>query len=390
MMRSVARLNLILGATALLILAPCLRGADVDLPRTIDGLNPPAPANLGAPDSQVITLNICVPKTAGGFEASASLLFLQPNAGNLVYATVINPYPLQTPRWADQSVSPDFGPAFAVGLGYDFGCGVDVRLDWTHLNAFEHASTYSTDPPVSKAPPPSTIGSPNTQALGPSFLVIGPPPPFASALAVAHFGYDAVNLDAGLSLNIGPVQLRSFAGLQVAHISESIATRFLSSDAAFEFTDTPKSVFNGIGPRLGMEMHYLNGGFDFLGEFAGATLMGTRQSRLNFVSESFQTGNAPNPQMLTSTDTTQVIPCIDARLGASYTFAVGRFGTLKCEAGYQAAVYFDAINQYSLSGVEDTDTMTVELTQATFLRTSVEVPTNFVVHGPYLKLSFEF
>src|SRR5271163_4439823 len=37
------------------------------------------------------------------FEASASLLFLQPGGGNLEYGTLVTPLPLPTPNWANQS-----------------------------------------------------------------------------------------------------------------------------------------------------------------------------------------------------------------------------------------------------------------------------------------------
>jgi hypothetical protein len=398
-MSCVTRFIRALCAAAVLLLVPGILRADGDLPKAgagpdlpkIDGLSAPAPDKLGS-DNQVITLNLCVPKSAAGFEASGSLLFLQPSTSNLVYATVINPYPLATPRWENEAVSPNFTPAFAIGLGYNFGCGADVQVDWTHLNTYDHAATFSTSPPVPQPPPPPLTGQPSsTQALGPSFLLIGPPPPFARAFADAHFEYDAINLDGGLFLCVGShLQLRSFAGLQIAHISESLTTRFLSVNSAFAFTDVPQSVFTGIGPRLGMDVNYVNGRCDFLGEIAGATLIGTRQSRIDFATDSFQTGNLPNLQALGSPDATQVIPCIDAKLGASYAIPVGKFGVLKCEAGYQAAVYISAINQYSLSGVEDGATATMEGTQSVFLRTALEVQSNFVVHGPYVKFAFHF
>ena len=103
-------------------------------------------------------------------------------------------------------------------------------------------------------------------------------------------------------------------------------------------------------------MHYIAGRLDLLGGIAGSTLIGTRQSRIDFLTASPMAaagGLIPNTQSLTSPDSTQVIPCIDAKLGASYAIPVGRFGILKCEAGYQAAVYINAVNQYSLSEVEN-------------------------------------
>lgn len=394
MMTCLTRFTSALCAAAVLSILPGALRAGGDLPKAIDGPSLPAPDNQGPPDQEVIAFSICVPTSSAGFEASAALLFLMPSTGNLNYATVINPYPLATPHWNNEAVSPDFTPAFAIGLRYDCGCGADVRLDWTHLNSYDHASTAVPMPLPSMPGPPPLSGSPSTQALGAPFLLIGPPPPYASASTVAHFEYDAINLDGGLSLCVGShLQLRAFAGLQVAHISESLATHFLSSDASISFTDVPTSVFTGIGPRLGMDWHCLCGNLDFLGEIAGSTLLGTRQSHVDFSTSSPQTtagGITPNAQALTSADATQVIPCIDARLGASYAIPVGKFGIVKCEAGYQAAAYIGAINQYSLSGVENSDTVHTEATQSVFLRTAVELPSNFLVHGPYVKFTWHF
>jgi hypothetical protein len=178
-----------------------------------------------------------------------------------------------------------------------------------------------------------------------------------------------------------------FAGLQVARISESLSTHFLSADGTLSFSDVPQSTFTGVGPRLGIDMHYLAGNLDLLGEIAGSTLAGSRQSRIDFVTTSSQTQFNANGQFLTSPEVTQVIPCLDAKLGASYAIPVGKFGTFKCEAGYQAAVYINAVNEYSLSEVYNTQTIPFEGTAAVFLRTAVESQSNFLVHGPYVKFS---
>ena len=52
------------------------------------------------------------------FEVSGSLLYLQPGAGNLEYGTLVTPFPIATPNWANQSLTPKFSPAFGVGARY--------------------------------------------------------------------------------------------------------------------------------------------------------------------------------------------------------------------------------------------------------------------------------
>jgi hypothetical protein len=144
-----------------------------------------------------------------------------------------------------------------------------------------------------------------------------------------------------------------------------------------------------------MDMHYSTGNLDFLCGIAGATLIGGMQSRIDFVTNSpsvIQNGLATNFQFLTSPDSTRVVPSIDARLGVSYAILMGGCGILKCEAGYQAAAYINAVNQYSLSEVENTATVNLEgpMFGGVFLRTAVEQQSNFFVHGPYVKVSLEF
>jgi hypothetical protein len=95
----------------------------------------------------------------------------------------------------------------------------------------------------------------------------------------------------------------------------------------------------------------------------------------------------PNVQSLTSPDATQVIPSIDSRLGGGYTFAMSNRGILRIEAGYQVAVYINAVNQYSLTEVV---TPPVDQSVGVFLRTAEHLPSNFTVHGPYLTASWAF
>ena len=66
----------------------------------------------GAPDSyknQVAGIGAW--NVAPHFEVSGSLLFLQPGAGNLEYGTLVTPFPIATPNWANQSLTPGFSPA---------------------------------------------------------------------------------------------------------------------------------------------------------------------------------------------------------------------------------------------------------------------------------------
>src|SRR5262249_50337341 len=147
------------------------------------------------------------------------------------------------------------------------------------------------------------------------------------------------------------------------------------------------SLFNGAGPRGGVDVSWVAGNLELFGGFAGMALIGRRASSIDFLTASPPTvaaGIPLNVQSLTSPKTTPVIPGIDARLGAGYSIPVGSFGVVRFEAGYQVAVYINAINQYILSEVENNlPVQNVEGTAATFLRTTGESQRDFLVHGPY-------
>ena len=160
---------------------------------------------------------------------------------------------------------------------------------------------------------------------------------------MAHVGYDAVNVDAGLLLGVGNnVRMRLFGGLQIARINQSLTTHFLSPDGSIAFTDLNRSVFSGVGPRLGTEVHYSAGRLDFLCGIAGFLLMGGMQSYRDFFSDCadrFHDWTDPQWPILEHTELDPSHSGPRCRMGASYVIPVGNFGALKCELGYQAAAY---------------------------------------------------
>ena len=165
-----------------------------------------------------------------------------------------------------------------------------------------------------------------------------------------QFAYDSVNFDGGHTFCAEcSFQLRVFGGVEFARIGENLSGTFQSPDGTASNGYTNFSLFTGAGPRLGVKGQYALGNFQFIGEFAGAGLIGTSQSRINFFTTSpTLTGNS---QALTSPSATQVIPSIDARLATAYIFPPGDYGQFRIEMGWQAAVYFDAVSQYSLTQV---------------------------------------
>ena len=70
------------------------------------------------------------------FELFASLLYLKPSSSNLEYATLVSPFPIPTPNWANQAIDPEYRPAFNVGMRYIVpGSCNDIQLAWTHFDS---------------------------------------------------------------------------------------------------------------------------------------------------------------------------------------------------------------------------------------------------------------
>ncbi len=316
--------------------------------------------------------------TQSHFEISGSLLFLQPGAGpgDLEYATLVTPFPLATPNWENQSLAPGYSPSFGFGLRYIPTDAVDIRLNWTHLNSDTSASVAGTP----------------LQMIGPSYEVGPDAFVYKKAQGTVNFGYDSVNFDAGHTFCTGcPFQLRVFGGAEFARIKQTLSAAFQSPDGLTTAGNTTESEFTGAGPRLGIKGQYAVGNLQFFGETAAAGLIGISQSRINFTATSPAALGLgvpqPNNQALTSPNATQVIPSLDAKLGTAYTFPPSNYGRFKIEAGYQAAIYMNAINQYALTEVAVSP---VASSVGVFLATAQHLQSNFTTQGPYMTANWLF
>ena len=302
------------------------------------------------------------------FEISGSLLYLQPGAGDLEYGTLITPLPITTPNWANQSLKPGFSPSFQVGISYMPNQSNDIELNWTHLNNTASGS-FSAGP---------------TQMVGPPYLIGPESASYQDASGSVRSAYDSVKLDGGHTFCADcPFQLQAFGGIEFARIGQTMTGLFQSADGTDASGYTNHSLFTGAGPRLGLKGQYAFGDFQLLGEFAGAGLIGNSRASLNFLT--ITPGIGINNQALTSPNSTQVIPSVDAKLATAYSFPPSNYGQFKLELGYQAAVYFNVVSQYSLTQIPTTNPPV-----GVFLATQLRTETNFTDQGPYLTGTWAF
>jgi hypothetical protein len=330
------------------------------------------PPRSGGPDSMAADLGYVGARrvNAPRFEVSGTASFLQPGAGNLEYGTLTNPLPLVTPHWRNQSLKPDFAPSFSFGARYMADESKDIQLNWTHLR------NTATD---------SFFASP-TEMVGPPYLIGPESALYKNGSGSVKTAFDVVNLDAGYTFCFEcSFQMRAFGGVSAARISQNLSGLFASPDGAASSGYTANSLFTGAGPRVGINGRFGIGDFQFIGEMAGAVLIGSAQSRMDFTTLSPAFGLSS--QYITSPNATRVVPSIDGKLATSYTFAPTTYGLFKVEAGYKAAIYFDAVNSYELTQVPTGLTLPPT---GIYLATQQHLLSNFTDHGPYVTASWAF
>ena len=344
-------------------------------PRPADSTTGPTlvalPRSVGT-DSMAADLSDVRPRRAYAprFEVSGTASFLQPGAGNLEYGTLTNPLPPVTPHWRNQSLKPNFAPSFSFAARYMANETTDIQLNWTHLR------NTATD---------SFFASP-TEMVGPPYLIGPESLLYKNGSGSVKTAYDVVNLDAGYTFCAEcSFQMRAFGGVSAARIGQNLSGLFASPDGVASSGYTVNSLFTGAGPRVGIKGQFGIGDFQFIGEMAGAVLIGSAQSGMDFttLSPAFGLSN----QYISSPNATRVVPSIDGKLATAYTFAPTAYGLFKVETGYKAAVYFDAVNSYGLTQVPTSLTLPPI---GIYLATQQHLLSNFTNHGPYVTASWAF
>lgn len=344
-------------------------------------------ASSFAASTTVMTDNfgVSVPRLTPGFEVHAAALWLAPGASNLNYVINNKALPVQSPSWTEQELNPGYSAAFAVGARYIFpNSGSDIRIDWTHLNTSDSKSLVAAN---------------NQYFLGPDFQIGPDGIPIRQASGNAKFRYDIINLDGGQFVNLGPyVAMRFFGGLSGGSLREQVSATYSgnvntgSFPGPFSMSQKVSSDFYGVGPRIGMDAIYnINQMFSILGEGAISALIGRTDSKTNYTGSAVQLattfGQAVNSQFIKDQNLNHVVPGLDAKLGVKYQQCFDHVGTVSVTAGYQAAVYMNAINQYLPGTLVTNQPMQ---SGGIFVMTMDHTLSNYSVQGPYLDIALQF
>jgi hypothetical protein len=346
----------------------------------------PEPAYKGEyKDAQVAPINpVYIPETTHRFEVTFDPMLLKPGASNLNYVIYNNELPVQSPKWYEQELKPKYNFAFELAGKYMFPQSRYLSLDWTHMKSTNTSSSVA-------APSASYFLGPDYQ-IGPAGTAV------RTSSGSVDFYYDVVNLNAGQAVSLGNnVTIHLFAGISDGMLREELKSTYSGNNTApfagtFTLNQDIMSSFFGLGPRFGLDGGFTSDcGLGFYGEAAGSALIGSMRSHTGFLNNSSQLvdifGQINNAQLITDQNTVQVVPGFDAKLGLTYKHVVGNNVMLSIGAGYQAAVYMNAISEYVPGRLVTGEPLQ---TGGIFVDTMSHRLSNYTVQGPYLNFSVKF
>lgn len=320
---------------------------------------------------------------------SAGALFLRPGGSN-DYAVLVNPFnpnvaaPILSPSWEPKGIDADFSAGFSLNFRHLFAAsGNDINFYWAHLRTSDKA-----DFPVDRQPPPAQ------QMTGP-FWNIGPDAGTTSAASgQLKNNYDLFHVEFGRTIDVtNELKSRVFAGLSGIWLEQHNNAFFSGTDPILDFYTFgigTVSKYKAAGVRLGLEGEYA--GFyniNPVGLLAGAIYVGSQQPNTYTVGSGTILANAgilENHQSISHKSYIQAVPAVEAKLGLKYSrqYDSRQFAL---EAGYQAAVYINALQNYVPSTYVPGSLGIVS--GSVFLQSLLKTTDSFSVDGPYVTASLK-
>ncbi|MDI9819633.1 MULTISPECIES: Lpg1974 family pore-forming outer membrane protein [unclassified Legionella] len=284
--------------------------------------------------------NVTVPCERTAWDFGVQALYLQP-AYNADFA--YGPYSTDGVYTRYHDNNADWGWGFKLEGSYHFNTGNDLNLNWYHWNK-KTRNNYA------------------------GVLFDGIDAPFFGATRFEP-KWDAVNLEFGQHVDFGDYKdIRFHAGVQYARIEHEIraAGSMFAPGSLPSIALTSNHKYNGFGPRIGADMTYNFGnGFAIYGNGATAILVGDAKFNSSAATSAF--GPLLPTFARVSGSKTTIVPEVEAKLGAKYTYAMAQ-GDLTLDAGWMWVNYFNANHYISTAG--------------TFRET------DFGIQGPYVGLKW--
>lgn len=328
-----------------------------------------------------------------------SLLYIQPNADNLKYATYVSGIQPYYQSWHYQAINPVYHPAFELGYSYAFkDKPYSASIYWLHLN-----SNDSDNKQAATGTDLTTV-----EFVAPPFEMSPPVFGIKHVDSRANFVFDNILLNISKSIDYGPqLQTQFFGGISILNLNETVNTTFSDyvgspatpysyatpPDPLYSFQLQNTSRFLGAGPNVGFGVQYeTTSGFGVLGQVMGSLSVGTIKTQDDFYSASTRLkalGITTSHQQITAPNSTQVVFGADGKLGAFYHFHTDNLSRVTIEAGYRMAAFLNAIATVNPSTLVQPGTVTVTPEFATGTMAIVSTDTRsraFSYNGPFIDM----
>lgn len=338
------------------------------------GLSVTASAALPAATDPTV---VNVPQLVGGFIVGATVDYFQTSNthGDLDYATINN----TSGNFFSsniKNVDPGYDWAWGINAGYIFAnTGNDVNVSYLEIDNTDFGDNLASNSLHGVGQTANIINFPFDIPTGGALSG-------ASSNAGVRSEYNLYQADftVGQYLNIGcRLRLHPFTGIRWAQLerrinstygqsqtylleeSPSVVNTISNSQSA---TYAEKSDFRGLGPMVGFDTsYYIGRGIGVVGHFDAAALIGNTDASTDEVvfqnefshspvgDENFTASASSSVSFKTSDNTCRIVPVLDAKLGADYTYLFhnstisDHVSDLTLEAGWMVSNYFNVVDR---------------------------------------------
>jgi len=263
-------------------------------------------------------VNVTVPCENTAWDLGGRALYLQPTTDFVDTSRTIT----NSTGAISKGVNPSWGWGFQLEGSYHYNTGNDFNLNWYH---FRNSSSRTLTGPVNYSGFTYTVGSP--QLLNSAGTI-------DTAYSSSNVAWDQVNIEFAQHVDFGENKFaRYHAGMNYSRVGNNgqVATAGSSTTpiSSFNNNTTVTGVFNGFGPRVGLDLNYDWGnGLSVYGDGALSVLAGSSKASYYVVD-----GTTQNNWELYNFSRSNVVPELDAKLGFMYTYAMAQ-GDLSFDIGW--------------------------------------------------------